>query len=120
MTTQTPKTQTPRFCLKDLHFFEKDLHCKLVSTLSPKMFFCHTTFIERIKMFTFSGSIAVASRGYKTDFNLNNIATTLKNSPANVIKVSAAIVNLVSFSLFDRHSDKPEKINTPLLSGSCL
>ena len=50
------KNQTPWFCLKrDLHFFEKDLHCKLIWTLSPKMFYCHTTFIERIKMFTFSG-----------------------------------------------------------------
>ena len=32
-----------------------------------------------------------------------------KNSPANVNKVLAAILNLVSFSLFDRRdSDKPE------------
>ena len=43
---------------------------------------------------------------------MNNIIVTLvKNSPANVIKVSAATLNL-SFSLFDRcDSDKPEKIN---------
>ena len=34
------------------------------------------------------------------------------NSLANVIKISAAILNLVSFSLFDRRdSDKPEMIN---------
>ena len=55
--------------------------------------------------------IAVASGGYKNDFNLNMIATSekKKNSPANVNKVSAAILNLVSFSLFDRRdSDKPE------------
>ena len=39
----------------------------------------------------------------------------VKDSPANTIKVSAAI------SLFDRcDSDKPEKINISLLSGCCL
>ena len=37
--------------------------------------------------------------------------SSVKSSPANVIKASAAILNLVSFSLFDqRDSDKPEKI----------
>ena len=51
--------------------------------------------------------IAVASDGYKTDFNLNNIIATLcllflsvKNSPANAIKISAVILNLAS--------DKPD------------
>ena len=50
--------------------------------------------------------IAVASGGYKTDFNFNNIATLTfyffgKNSPANAIKVSAATLNFIRFSLFD-------------------
>ena len=46
--------------------------------------------------------------------------SSVKNSPANAIKISAAILNLVSFSLFDRcDSDKPEKINILLLSGCC-
>ena len=37
---------------------------------------------------------------------------SVKNSLANVIKISAAILNLVSFSLFDRRdSDKPEMIH---------
>ena len=51
--------------------------------------------------------VAVASGGYKTDFNLNNIIATLcllfssvKNSPANAIKILAVILNLVS--------DKPD------------
>ena len=50
--------------------------------------------------------------------------SSVKNSQANAIKISAAIlqtVNLLSFSLFDRcDSDKPEKINILLLSGCCL
>ena len=47
--------------------------------------------------------------------------SSVKNSPANVFKVSAAILNLVSFSLFDEHdSDKPEKINIALLYGGYL
>ena len=50
--------------------------------------------------------------------------SSVKNFPANAIKISAAIlhtVNLLSFSLFDRcDSDKPEKINILLLSGCCL
>ena len=38
--------------------------------------------------------------------------SSVKNSPANTIKLSAAIFNLVSFSLIDRRdSDKPEKIS---------
>ena len=46
--------------------------------------------------------------------------SSVKNSPANTIKLSAAIFNLVSFSLFDLHdSDKPENINISLLSGCC-
>ena len=46
----------------------------------------------------------------------------VKHSPANAIKISVAILNLVSFSLFDRcDSDKPEKkINMSLISGYCL
>ena len=70
------------------------------------------------------------SGSYKTDFNLNSIIATLshyffpvkkKNSPANVIKVLATILNLVSFSLFDRfESDKLEKMNIWLLSGWLL
>ena len=68
-------------------------------------------------------------RWCKIDFNLNNIIATLrlsisskKNLPANVIKVSAAILNLVSFSLlFDRRdSAKPEKINISLFSGMAV
>ena len=75
-----------------LHCFEKDLHYKLISTLPPKMFYCHTMFIDRIEMFTFSSlKVTVMSGGYKTDFNLNNIiSNSVKNSPANVIKVLAA------------------------------
>ena len=47
--------------------------------------------------------------------------SSVKNSPANAIKISAAILNLVRFSLFDRcDSDKPEKITILLLSGCCL
>ena len=50
--------------------------------------------------------------------------SSVKNFPANAIKISAAIletVNLLSFSLFDRcDSDKPEKTNILLLSGCCL
>ena len=50
--------------------------------------------------------------------------SSVKNSPANAIKISAAIlqtVNLLSFSAFDRYdSDRPEKINILLLSGCCL
>ena len=48
--------------------------------------------------------------------NLNNIianvsfVSSVKDSPANTIKVSAAILNVVSFSLFDRSdSDKPPR-----------
>ena len=51
--------------------------------------------------------IAVVSGGYKIDFNFNNILassiSSVKNFPANAIKISAAIlqtVNLLSFSLF--------------------
>ena len=51
----------------------------------------------------------------KTDITLNNIRTTLsvsffgKKSRANVIKVSAVILNFVRLSLFDQHdSDKLE------------
>ena len=37
--------------------------------------------------------------------------SSVKDFPANVIKISAVILNHVSFSLFDRcDSDKPEKI----------
>ena len=60
-------------------------------------------------------------------FNLTNIIATVsfissvKNSPANGIKISAAILNFVSFSLFNRSdSDKLEKINIFLLSGCSL
>ena len=46
--------------------------------------------------------IAVASGGYKTDFNLNNVIATLcLHSPANAIKISAVILNLAS--------DKPDR-----------
>ena len=51
----------------------------------------------------------------KTDFTLNNFVVCLcfssvqRKSQANVIKVSAVILNLFSFSLFDPHvTDKPE------------
>ena len=52
--------------------------------------------------------ISGASGGYETDFNFDNIIATLsfyfdssvKNSPANVIKVLAAILKLVSFHRF--------------------
>ena len=41
-----------------------------------------------------------------------------QRSLANAIKISVAIFNLVSFSLFERRdSDKPEKINISLLFG---
>ena len=71
--------------------------------------------------------ITVASDEFKTDFKLNNIysdsvssISSVKNSPANTIKLSADIFNLVSFSLFDRRdSDKLAKINISLLSGCC-
>ena len=50
--------------------------------------------------------------------------SSVKNSPVNAIKLSAAIlrtVNLLSSSLFDQcDSDKPEKINILLLCGCCL
>ena len=54
-------------------------------------------------------SLAFTSDGYKTDINFNNIIATLsfyfdssvKNSPANVIKVLAAILKLVCFTPFD-------------------
>ena len=70
----------------------------------------------------------IASGGWKSDFTLNNTIAILclffslvKDSPANTIKVSAAILKVVSFSLFDRcDSDKPVKINILLLSGCCL
>ena len=79
------------------------------------MFYGHTTFIERIEMFTFPG----LSLSRPVDTKLTSIWTTLyrlclsfsseKYSPANF---SAYILNLVSFSLFDqRDSDKTEKIN---------
>ena len=73
--------------------------------------------------------ISGASGGYKTDFNFNNITATLsfyfdssvKNSPANVIKVSAASLKLVSFSPFDRHDgNKPEKITFHSFRGMAL
>ena len=38
--------------------------------------------------------------------------SSVKNLPANAIKVSAAILNLAG--------DKPEKINISLLSGCCM
>ena len=44
---------------------------------------------------------------------MNNITATFlgNKSRANIIEVLAGILNLVSFSLFDRHdSDKPEMI----------
>ena len=47
--------------------------------------------------------------------------SSVKNSPANAIKILAAILNLVSFSLLDRwDSDKLEKINILLFSCCCL
>ena len=60
--------------------------------------------------------------------DLNNVSdsvssiSSVKNSPANAIKLSAAVLNLVRVSLFDRRdSKKPDKINISLLSGSgCL
>ena len=69
--------------------------------------------------------MAVTSGGYKTDFKLNIIATLSfyffgkrLASKHHQLKVLAAIVNLVGFSLFDcRDSNKPEKINISLLSG---
>ena len=71
----------------------------------------------------------MASGGYKTDFSLieqhysdSAISfSSVKGSPANTIKVSAAISHLVSFSFFDGFdSDEPEKIKISLLSGCCL
>ena len=51
--------------------------------------------------------IAVASGGYKTDFNFEqhysdsvSSISSVKNSPANAIKISAVILNLAS--------DKPD------------
>ena len=43
--------------------------------------------------------------------------SSVKNSPANAIKISAVILNLASDKM---DSDKPEKINISLLSGCCL
>ena len=65
-----------------------------------------------------TGFSSTVDKKKKTDITLNNIITTLsvsffggKKSRANVIKVSAVILNFVRFSLFDRHdSDKPEMI----------
>ena len=82
----------------------------------------------RSEIFIFS-DFSGASGGYKTDFNFNNITVTLsfyfnssvKNSPANVIKVSAASLKLVSFSPFDRHDgNKPEKITFHSFRGMAL
>ena len=65
--------------LRPLNFFQKDLHCKFVSTLSPEMFYCHTRShnVHRknrdVYLLQF---IAFAFGGYKTDFILNNIIAT--------------------------------------------
>ena len=71
--------------------------------------------------------IAVSSDGYKlltpilNNSDFVSSVSSVKYSPANVLKISVAILNLVSFSLLDqRDSNKPEKINISLLSGCCL
>ena len=74
------------------------------------MFHGNTMFIGNGQVFgqNLLRFIAVASGGYKTDLNFNNIIATLcllaisslKNSPANAIKISAVILNLAS--------DKPD------------
>ena len=85
---------------------------------------------ERIEIFTFSGlslSCLVDTNWLQFQQYFSDSVSSIssvKHSPANAIKISAAIlqtVNLLSFSLFDRcDSDKPEKINILLLSGFCL
>ena len=49
-----------------------------------------------------SGYSTVASGGYKTDFNSDSVSSisSVKNSPAKAIKISAVILNLAS--------DKPD------------
>ena len=70
--------------------------------------------------------LAATSSGFQTDFNLNIIATLpfyffIKKSPGNVIKLLAAILNLVSFSLFDRWDcAKPKKISISLFLGMAV
>ena len=75
---------------------------------------------EGIKKFFLFRFVAVASSGYKTGFNLNNIL-----APLSVYFFRKRFTSKChhhfkpcSFSLFDRrNSDKLEKINVLLLSG---
>ena len=60
----------------------KEKRLKLVSMLSPKMFYSHPMFLlgdksQKGSRFFFFRLIALASRGTKADFNLNNIIATL-------------------------------------------
>ena len=90
---------------------------------------------ERIEIFIFSGlslsRVAVSSGG----FNIQNwvhfgqhysdsVFLFLRykiRQQTSLINVSAAILNLVRFSLFERcDSNKPETIRISILSGCCL
>ena len=79
---------------------------------SPPVYRCRVWWIQNRLQFQqyFSDSVSSIS--------------SVKISPANAIKISAAIlqtVNLLSFLLFDPcDGDKPENINILLLSGGCL
>ena len=77
--------------------------------LSSPVYHCHIWWIQNWLQFEQHYSDSVSS------------ISLVKESPATTIKVSATILNLVSFSLFDQcDSDKPEKINISLLSVCCL
>ena len=105
---------------------------KLVSILSPGTFYGHAMFIGGNSR---KESRYLSSPGYRCRVwcvqnwlqfeqhysdSVSSISS-VKNSPANVIKMSAVILNPVSFSLFDRcDSDRPKKINILLLFGCCL
>ena len=88
--------------------------------LSPKMFYGHAVFIKvtarkERDVYIFLRFIAVVSGASKILYRLCLSISSVKYSPANV---SAYILKLVSFSLFDRRdSDKTEKTNISLLSS---
>ena len=96
----TPKRRSRK--LRRLEI-SKEKRFKLVAILSPnqKCFMviqCSKAAARKNRVILYLlRFIAVASGGYKTDFNLNNIVATLcllaisslKNLPANAIKISA-------------------------------
>ena len=102
----------------------KEKKIKFISILLLKMFYGHAMFISvnsrkesrYLSSPVYSGLSLQFEKHYSDSVSSNS---SVKNPPANAIKISVAILNLLSFSLFDRPrlSDKPEKkINISLIN----